>query len=408
MTHKDVLDLFFTRTYEKQLNDCILEDKEYVIPKDGILNYVCEIVDVPYSEYLSYIKSSYPQDDIKSYNITQSSSFEACEREIINAFLFYDDPGFTFVEIGKLFPQYVVAHNDVSFRKYGENQVKTACQLGLTYEYFNHWYLNCVSYIYNELPEDDQKSYLARAILRDPLYQKIMVDIQSKDVDILEYMYSIDSNETKKRRYDCVARLANICISEAKKHDIAICDLLDTKWKLTIKPSTTQNKTNTYEPLQMSLFSYEDFDDYAMVAEDTGINVGHYINAFSNLRCYKRNGISAPYKAMLLLSVMNLVERGIIASERIEPSAILKAEFERIKNSTDYDHELFNPKISNPFVHMANEGFWRLVPKISGEITAINQVEYAVMDKSLFACFLNDNARSQLRKVLLNTYFNNK
>ena len=42
-------------------------------------------------------------------------------------------------------------------------------------------------------------------------------------------------------------------------------------------------------------------------------NLNYYINGFSSLRTMKKLGKSAPHKALLLLSVIDLIERGIIA-----------------------------------------------------------------------------------------------
>lgn len=42
----------------------------------------------------------------------------------------------------------------------------------------------------------------------------------------------------------------------------------------------------------------------------------HYINSFSSLHTMKKLGKPAPHKALLLLSVIDLVERGIITSCR--------------------------------------------------------------------------------------------
>ena len=55
MNTGDLLSLFFSRSYEMQLNEKILDDIDYIIDEYGLLNYIANVVDVPYSDYLSYI-----------------------------------------------------------------------------------------------------------------------------------------------------------------------------------------------------------------------------------------------------------------------------------------------------------------------------------------------------------------
>ena len=52
-----------------------------------------------------------------------------------------------------------------------------------------------------------------------------------------------------------------------------------------------------------------------------------YSKYFSNLRTAKKLGLPAPHKAVLLLSVMELVETGVIIGNRIELSERLEKTF---------------------------------------------------------------------------------
>ena len=224
--------MFFSRSYENQLNERVLDDVDYVVDKYGVLNYVANVIHVPYCDYLDFAECRQNVCLIKPRNITQSSSFAACENEMIDVFLSEDNKGLDFVSIGRHFTKYIRSDNDQAYRKYGENQVKTCEQLGLAFEYYKHWYLNCVGYIYKDLHAEDQRSLLARNILRDPLYAKMMSDIRQHDVDILEYMACIKSNETKLRRYDSVARLLAICLVECERVGIQTHAVIDNKAEL--------------------------------------------------------------------------------------------------------------------------------------------------------------------------------
>ena len=54
------------------------------------------------------------------------------------------------------------------------------------------------------------------------------------------------------------------------------------------------------------------------------------MDAFTSLHTAKRKGYKAPHKAVLLLSVIDLVEEGAIDTPRIELSDRLERKFHRI------------------------------------------------------------------------------
>lgn len=397
MTNTEILDLFFSRAYENTLNNNILSDVDYAIPYDGILNYVCEIITVPYKEYLDYIESHPDISPITSQNVTQSSSFTACEREMVEMFLEDDNSGLLFDQIGARFTKYVRSDNVIAYRKYGENQVKTSAQLGLAYEYFKHWYLNCIGYIYNQLSTDDQQSLLARNILRDPLYRKIVKTLQHNDVDIIPYMSCLKSNETKYRRYDSVKTLLDICIREAKKEHIPLHSILETKENLLLDKKNTPKKSTK---LYSDCFNIETLS----VAEEALKGIDYYVNKFKKLRCYTQQGKPAPHKAIMLLAVMNLIRKGIIKETRIYPNKELKAEYISVADSVEYDKSLFAPSFNSPFVHLIGDGFWYLIDKDGvrcNETPNINIVSYATIDRELFE-YMQDSGKSF---ILRNTLF---
>ena len=124
-----------------------------------------------------------------------------------------------FVDIGQLFPQFIKQKNEVAFRKYGENQVKTSTQLGLTFKYYDHWYLTCVGYVYNDLDQLQQDSLLARTILRIPLYQILLLRLLKGDVFLAEYMKNL-APSTQGRRAGSILRLLNLCLAECRHEGI--------------------------------------------------------------------------------------------------------------------------------------------------------------------------------------------
>ena len=242
MNTGDLLSLFFSRSYEMQLNEKILDDIDYIIDEYGLLNYIANVVDVPYSDYLSYILCHPSANKIQSGDVTQSSSFAACESEMIDIFLSENNRGLDFITIGKRFTKYIRSKNDCAFRKYGENQVKTSAQLGLAFEYYKYWYLNCTGYIYNELHNEVKHALLARNLLRNHFYSKIMNDIMNHDIDLFSYMDCLNSCATKLRRYDSVKRLVHICLKECERNGIKTFSVLETKEVVKRKLKEINNK----------------------------------------------------------------------------------------------------------------------------------------------------------------------
>lgn len=228
----DYITRFMTRSFEKSVDYYMLADKNYVIPKQKVHDYISHVLSISYSEFIDYVKEN--KGIVEDDQLTQSSSFAACSTEMCAAIEAKGNPGMKFVDIGQLFPQYVKVKNDAAYRKYGENQIKTSTQLGLTFEYYGCWYLTCVGYIYNELEMQQQKSLLARTILRTPLYQHVLLELLERDVDLTEYMQSL-SDSTKGRRSGSILRMINICLDECRKNGISYHNLFSPKYSATEK-----------------------------------------------------------------------------------------------------------------------------------------------------------------------------
>jgi len=235
MQAEEYIDLFFSKSYEKDIDKLIRDDRDYVIPFEKLQNYVNNIISIPYIEFVNYICSHPLKDNIETKDVTQSSSFAACEIEMCNALLSVDNPGLNYLEIGQLFPQYVAHPNDAALRKYGENQIKTSAHLGLVYEYYKYWYLSCLGYIYPRLSEDERAKLLARTIIRTPLYYRMMVDLCNKNIEATRYMSAL-SRATQLRREGSVCRLIDICLNECRMEGIRMHKLIRSDDSETHKP----------------------------------------------------------------------------------------------------------------------------------------------------------------------------
>ena len=129
--------------------------------------------------------------------------------------------------------------------------------------------------------------------------------------------------------------------------------------------------------------------------------------------------MKAPHKPILLLSVIDLIEKGVITSNHIELSEELEREF--AQNWARYvgDSLLFQAKIATPYWHLQNEPFWKLVGVNCSEITKDNiigskysvnnlrkQVSYAEIDEELFELLNSEDTRAKFREILIATYLN--
>jgi len=145
-----------------------------------------------------------------------------------------------------------------------------------------------------------------------------------------------------------------------------------------------------------------------------------YLKTFANLRSDKnRNRYPAatchraPHKPILLLSVMDLIEQGVISENFVEPS------FELVETFNTYISMAlptgWKTSMAHPFPRLQRDGFWHRItnpgydPDHDYNVTSISKLNEiyagARMDDELFHLMLNPEMRKRLRTVLIGTYF---
>lgn len=140
-----------------------------------------------------------------------------------------------------------------------------------------------------------------------------------------------------------------------------------------------------------------------------------YLKAFKKLRIDRSHGGAAPHKPILLLSICQAFEEGLIAAPRIYLTLDLVALFKVNWNLlVTTKHEC---RITYPFFYMKSEGFWRLItyPSYHNFITSstvikgFNQlkavVDYALIDEDLFLLLSDGLSNKILQQFLLDEYF---
>lgn len=137
-----------------------------------------------------------------------------------------------------------------------------------------------------------------------------------------------------------------------------------------------------------------------------------------SLHTNTQHGFPAPHKPILLLSIMDLVEDGVIQSNHIQLSDELIAKFKQNWKRYVGANPLFRSNIGQPFWHMRYEPFWHLIPFEGGEdileslkntnpysITKLRTIiRYAELDADLFSCMQNVDVCARMRVKLIETY----
>ena len=128
------------------------------------------------------------------------------------------------------------------------------------------------------------------------------------------------------------------------------------------------------------------------------------------------NGIKAPHKPILLLSVIESIAFGEIKENKIEISPFLVARFKDNWNRL-VKTDVFKPNFALPFFHMKKEGFWKLQTYYGKEILvtsshSINSfsqlkeaVSYAYLDSALFSLLQQPTTREEIYQFLMAKYF---
>ena len=141
-----------------------------------------------------------------------------------------------------------------------------------------------------------------------------------------------------------------------------------------------------------------------------------YSSQFKKLRCaYVKDMGKAPHKPILLLSIIQLISKGIITTNRIFITAELLLAFKQNWNQLVKTRHTRN--FSLPFFHLRSEPFWYLVAKPGKEIVTTSSksiksfknlketIAFAEIDRELF--FFLQEIQNQLwfEQLILENYF---
>lgn len=210
--------LFFSREYENRINNESLY-YTFKVPEVEILNYVEEINLVPIEELLDHMFKGIPNKVIEAEDICQFSNFDDATNGICKVFIDVGNPGLQYLEIGKLLQNDGVKRNKAADLKYGENHVKTAEILGLTFRRKHTYFLGCIGFIFNGLSDEDKEKLLTRLILRSNFICRLYKVSQLGVVDVKGCLYMI-SESTYIRRRPNVKRLLDV-LGQSEEYDFS-------------------------------------------------------------------------------------------------------------------------------------------------------------------------------------------
>ena len=145
----------------------------------------------------------------------------------------------------------------------------------------------------------------------------------------------------------------------------------------------------------------------------------YYTGLFRKLHTKVTQGQKAPHKPILLLSVIDLIETGVITDCFIPFSQEIESQFMRLWIRYIGVSDSFQPKSSVPFWHMDYEPFWDLILK-DGVVKSFDELaeeraygDFKKMQKVVIGAKIDDDllevlqdpsARARLRVELIKGY----
>ena len=139
-----------------------------------------------------------------------------------------------------------------------------------------------------------------------------------------------------------------------------------------------------------------------------------WLERLYNLRRDKRGSHERPHKPVLLLSILDLLDRGRVKANEIALTPDLVKTFRRYFDLVRREDD--QPSIENPFYFLAGDGFWKLQKPGEGPLykpgdassppsMSILRSAAGHFDSPLWDLMQNPASRNQLREALVARYF---
>jgi putative restriction endonuclease len=128
----------------------------------------------------------------------------------------------------------------------------------------------------------------------------------------------------------------------------------------------------------------------------------HWLHKIATLRIDRARGDPAPHKPLLLLTILEMADKGEITGREIALSADLAFRFS-VFWSIVAQRRRQRPEVRLPFHHLKSSGMW--VPlTVEGKPSPNRMLTTTLrLDASFFACLADQEFRDQAKRVLIET-----
>lgn len=138
----------------------------------------------------------------------------------------------------------------------------------------------------------------------------------------------------------------------------------------------------------------------------------YYIDLLTHMSVNKSKSKTAPHKAIMLLTIIDMIEAGEFSSPCIQISDSLKDNFKRVWYANVPSNTCYQPKMCYPFFHLSSSPFWELVKTASyqgqTEYSSMTYLErdysVAIIDVGLFRLMKDSTTRNEIRALLKTVY----
>ncbi|MEO1401248.1 MAG: hypothetical protein AAFV72_08315 [Cyanobacteria bacterium J06635_1] len=142
--------------------------------------------------------------------------------------------------------------------------------------------------------------------------------------------------------------------------------------------------------------------------------LAYYSKKFQKIRVDRAHGL-APHKPILLLSVIEHIQKNIISENKIFLTPALIQTF--LKYWVYLGSPMHNPDISKPFFHMKSGKFWHLWPnptfekilsskiKLKTFAEVKRAIKFVYLDEDLFELLQDSESCESLRRILVSRWF---
>ena len=179
-------------------------------PSGAMLNLcndiLCSLGSISIHDIIDCLKRDYSPFEIGTSDIPQFSDIERCAFRTPYLVLASGQKDISFTQMGFMLLR--SPKKDEAYRKYGENQAKTAAQMGLCSISGTKINASYLGITYSRLTEEDQKRLLPKLILYVPIIQNYFIGGQKQQL-IDSYFESV-AESTKIRRGASVKTLIQI------------------------------------------------------------------------------------------------------------------------------------------------------------------------------------------------------